>query len=166
MYRDRLRSALRRKLGTIYRQTLLDSEDAVQDGILAALHSIDDFEYRGRGSFLAWLLRISERQVIERVRALHAQKRDPGRVGEDKIEAVPAKGATASQVAAGAEAEQRLQRCLDRMEPHERDVVVLRRYLGLPFEAISQELHLPTPGAARALLSRAQVRLAIMLEAG
>ena len=45
----------------------------------------------------------------------------------------------------------------------ERDVIFLRRYLGLSTEEIRAELGLPTEGSVRALLSRAQARLASRL---
>jgi len=163
LYKDRLRLALSRRLGPAYRGALLDSEDAVHDAILAALHSIEQFEYRGRGSFLAWLLVVAERQIVDKVRAIGAVKRG-GSANAVSLEGIAASDATPSQVAEGQEAEVRLRRCLDSMAPHERDVVMLRRYLGLSFEEISVELQMTSVGATRALLSRAQARLAVMLE--
>lgn len=59
-----------------------------------------------------------------------------------------------------------MQDCLLRMPDPERQVILLRRYLGAEFGEIQDELELPSPGAARALLSRAQTRLAQLLDAG
>lgn len=164
-YRDKLRSALRKRLGDTYRRGLLDSEDAVQDGILAALSDLDKFEYRGSGSFLAWVLRVAEREVLQRLRAQRAQMRDRSRQVELEVAGDPTAGDdTPSQIAAGNETEALIQSCLEQLEDREREVIVLRRYLDLTAEEIHVEMKLPTPGAARALLSRAQARLAALLD--
>jgi RNA polymerase sigma-70 factor (ECF subfamily) len=164
-YRERLRSALRRLLGERYRRTIADSEDAVQDAILAALRGLSDFEYRGEGSFLAWLLKRAEYEIRQRVRAMAAQKR-AGRgdrpFPDTLLPARPAAG-TPSEIASARELEEQIALAIDRLPARERDVIILRRYLGLDLEEIRAELDLPTPGAVRALLSRAQARLAALL---
>jgi RNA polymerase sigma-70 factor (ECF subfamily) len=164
-YRDKLRLALRRKLGENYRRALLDSEDAVQDGILAAISSLDQFEYRGSGSFLAWVLRVAEREVLQRVRAQQALMRDRHRqVDIEDVGDPIADIDSPSQVAQGHETEQLVQDCLEQLGEREREVIVLRRYLALDANEIHVEMKLPSPGAARALLSRAQTQLAAMLD--
>jgi RNA polymerase sigma-70 factor (ECF subfamily) len=164
-YRDKLRLALRRRLGDQYRRALLDSEDAVQDGILAALGSLDQFEYRGSGSFLAWVLRVAEREVLQRVRAQQAQMRDRTRqVDLAEADDPTDRHASPSEIAAAHETEARIQQCLEQLGEREREVIVLRRYLDLDADEIRVEMKLPSPGAARALLSRAQARLALLLD--
>ena len=100
-YRDRLRLALRRRLGDQYRlAALLDSEDAVQDAILAAMSGLEKFEYRGTGSFLAWVLRVAETQMLQRLRAQRTEKRDPARkVPLEEAGDQPAADGSPSQVA-------------------------------------------------------------------
>jgi RNA polymerase sigma factor (sigma-70 family) len=144
---------------------LLDSEDAVQDGILAAISSLDQFEYRGSGSFLAWVLRVAEREVLQRVRAQQALMRDRHRqVDIEDVGDPIADIDSPSQVAQGHETEQLVQDCLEQLGEREREVIVLRRYLALDANEIHVEMKLPSPGAARALLSRAQTQLAAMLD--
>jgi RNA polymerase sigma-70 factor (ECF subfamily) len=164
-YRERLRVALRRMLGPEYRALLLDSEDAVQDAIVGAIGSLDGFEYRGEGSFLAWVLRIAEREMLMRLRARRTQKRDGAREQRLGTEDEPAAGgASPSEFAVGAETEARIRICLERLAPREREVLQLRRYLDLAHAEIAEAMALPSEGAARALLSRAQARLAALLE--
>jgi len=167
LHREVLRRAIRRRLGDAWRRELLDSEDAVQEGIAAALRDLGRFEYDGQGSFLAWLLRVSERRVLERLRAARAQKRDPNRARPlDAAAAVESPDATPSEFATARETEFRLARCLEQLPEREREVIILRRYLDLTHEDIRFELGLPSNGAARALLSRAQAKLAALLDAG
>lgn len=166
LHRETLRRALRRRLGDAWRRELLDSEDAVQDGILAALRDLDRFEYGGEGSFLAWLLRVAERRVLERLRAARAQKRDAARARPlDTARDLESPEATPSEFATAHETEVRLARCLELLPEREREVIFLRRYLDLSHEDIRFELGLPSNGAARALLSRAQAKLAVLLDA-
>lgn len=163
-YRERVRSALRRLLGPMYRATL-DSEDALHDAIVAALAKLEGFRYRGEGSFLAWLLRVARNEALMRMRAQRAGKRDRGReVPLSEAPEPPALEATPSAVAQGRETEDLVREALDRLDANEREVIVMRRYLDLDASQIAEAMELPSPGAARALLSRAQAHLAVLLD--
>lgn len=166
-YRDRLRSALRKLIGPKYRLLLADSEDATHDAILSALRRLHQFEYRGDGSFLAWLLKGAEYEIVRRIRAMETQKRTAigGLVGiDDNVEQlVVAKDATPSQVHDETELAERVRVALQQLPDREREIIVLRRYLELDTNEICAEMGLPTEGAVRALLSRAQARLSGLL---
>jgi len=166
-YRDRLRVALRKLIGPKYRLLLADSEDATQDAILSALRRLHQFEYRGDGSFLAWLLKGAEFEVVRRIRAVEAQKRTAvgGLVELDTHVARNVVGVDPSPTDAMEEQElaERLRQALQQLPDREREVIVLRRYLELETEEICVEMGLPTAGSVRALLSRAQARLAGLL---
>ena len=165
-YRDRLRSGLRKLIGPKYRALLADSEDATQDAILSALRRLHKFEYRGEGSFLAWLLKGAEYEIMGRIRALEAKKRtaDGAVVALDAAgDVIPSNEASASQVHDEAELAERIRNALQQLPDREREIIVLRRYMELDTAEICEEMGLPTEGAVRALLSRAQARLAGML---
>lgn len=166
-YRDRLRAALRKLIGPKYRVLMADSEDATQDAILSALRRLHQFEYRGEGSFLAWLLKGAEYEIMRRIRSLETQKRSAagGIVELDKAEVdiIAAKDATPSQVCDESELAERIRAALQQLPDREREIIVLRRYLELDTAEICAEMNLPSEGAVRALLSRAQARLAGML---
>lgn len=166
-YRDRLRSGLRKLIGPKYRILMADSEDAAQDAILSALRRLHQFEYRGDGSFLAWLLKGAEFEVVRRIRALETQKRTAkGGLVQLDTEAghvVADKDKSPSEALDGQELAERVRQALQQLPDREREVIVLRRYLELDTEEICAEMGLPTAGAVRALLSRAQARLAGLL---
>lgn len=166
-YRGRLRSALQRMFGDTLQRGQMDSDDAAQDAIVAAMNGIHGFEHRGEGSFLAWLLQTARNEVRQRLRAEQARKRGgDGRVDLDVVSEPRSAEPSPSQVAGVRELEERVQAALARLPADEREVIVLRRYLDAEFDEIAAELDLPTAGAARALLSRAQSRLARELSAG
>lgn len=166
-YRDRLRNALRKLIGPKYRLLMADSEDATHDAILSALKRLHQFEYRGEGSFLAWLLKGAEYEIVRRIRALETKKRTAigGLVGIDEhVEnLIPAKDATPSQQHDESELAERIRVALQQLPDREREIIVLRRYLELDTDEICAEMGLPTEGAVRALLSRAQARLSGLL---
>lgn len=166
-YRDRLRNALRKLIGPKYRLLLADSEDATHDAILSALRRLQTFEYRGEGSFLAWLLKGAEYEIVRRIREMGAKKRTAqgGVVDlDEQVEkSVVAKEATPSQVHDEQELAERVRVALQQLPDREREIIVLRRYLELEPNEICAEMGLPTEGAMRALLSRAQARLSGLL---
>jgi RNA polymerase sigma-70 factor, ECF subfamily len=166
-YRDRLRAALRKLIGPKYRLLMADSEDATHDAILSALKRLHQFEYRGEGSFLAWLLKGAEYEIVRRIRALETKKRTA--IGglipiDDQVEqAIATKDATPSQLHDESELAERIRQALQQLPDREREIIVLRRYLELDTNEICAEMGLPTEGAVRALLSRAQARLSGLL---
>jgi RNA polymerase sigma-70 factor, ECF subfamily len=166
-YRDRLRVALRKLIGPKYRVVMADSEDATHDAILSALRRLHKFEYRGEGSFLAWLLKGAEYEIMRRIRAVETKKRSAsGAVIElDKVgpDIVAANDATPSQVHDETELADRIRHALQQMPDREREIIVLRRYMELNTSEICAEMGLPTDGSMRALLSRAQARLSRLL---
>jgi RNA polymerase sigma-70 factor (ECF subfamily) len=166
-YRDRLRAALRKLIGPKYRLLLQDSEDAAQDAILSALKRLHQFEYRGDGSFLAWLLKGAEYEIVRRIRGIEAKKRNPegGFVALDTaaLHALPAEGDTPSQILDEQELAERVREALQQLPDREREVIMLRRFLELDNDEICVEMGLPTTGSVRALLSRAQARLSGLL---
>lgn len=166
-YRDRLRAALRKLIGPKYRLLMADSEDATHDAILSALKRLHQFEYRGEGSFLAWLLKGAEYEIVRRIRALEAKKRTALRgvipIDEQVEQAVATKDATPSQLHDESELAERIRQALQQLPDREREIIVLRRYLELDTNEICAEMGLPTEGAVRALLSRAQARLSGLL---
>ncbi len=164
-YGERLRRALRRMVNDPALRRQMDSEDALQDAILAAWRGLDKFEDRGEGSFLAWFLSTARNEVLARSRRMRTEKRDVARVRDLADVADPvATDASPSEVAGGRELEARLLACLDQMPEREREVIWLRRYLEADTAEIQVEMGLPSAGAVRALLSRAQVRLAELLD--
>lgn len=162
-YREPLRLAIGKMLGPRYRILGADSEDASQDAILKALGRIEDFEYRGTGSFLAWLLKTAHFEVLNKIRYHERKRRRPegGAAAVAMDEAGdPAADLTAVPDRVGKhEMNAIVVSCLDELPAREREIIVLRRFMELDVDDICTELDLPSASVARALLSRAQARL-------
>lgn len=145
-----------------------DQSDIVQSACLAAFQNLHQFEWRGPGSFRAWLCALAE-NVVRNHRQYHlAQRRDPQReiVREDNSEArlseAYASIATPSCHAAAREQILRFEKALDSIPPGHRDVVVMSRILGQPHAEIARRVG-KSEAAVRTMLSRALVQLASLL---
>ena len=145
-----------------------ESGDVVQEAFLAALEGLEAYRPREDAAFVAWLSRI----VVTRLYALadhhHALKRDrrrevglmpPGDVGDGPVTGPPARLASPSRAAAAREEADLLHAALAELDEDQREVVLLRDFLGASWEAIRDELGRPSVGAAKMLHQRARLAL-------
>lgn len=162
LHRERLAAGLRRRFDIDHH----DLEDLIQETLARAFRNLDRFEYRGQGSFLAWLFSTATFEWKRTLRYRRADRRDAARrtpLPEESARAPADDDPSPSKLAAGREFELRLYELMEGLPEAERRAIELRRLLQLSFEEIREELGLPSEGAARALLSRAEVRLADLL---
>jgi len=133
--------------------------DLVQSVCREVVQHAGRYEHRGGDTFRHWLRRTAERKIIDRYRYYTAGKRDAGReaasppgggAGFDPHDGGP----SPSQHAVTAEQTERLQRALDALPPHYRDVIRLARLEALPLAEVATRIG-RTEDAARNLLFRA-----------
>jgi len=165
------------------------AEDAVQEGLLAALASMDRFD--GHSSERTWLVGIVRHKVLDLIRrrlrttaadagsAAHAgaldHARAPTRGGggavpssvvcrADRAVRTPESGAPdPGEHASRREARARLRRCLDRMPSAQRQLLLLREVDGVPTPTLC-EIFGVTPTNLWTMLHRAKARLRALLE--
>lgn len=58
-------------------RAVLDAEDVLQITFVDVIQNIGRFEYRGEGSFLAWITTIAENNLRDAVKGLSRKKRQP-----------------------------------------------------------------------------------------
>ncbi len=145
--------------------------DVVQETMLAAHRDFADFHGKTPAEFTSWLRTILSHKLLNAMDQHLSNKRDARR--EVSIDAMtrcvasgdgglrrllvtsdPSPSATLSRD----EDSQRIAALMARLPPHYREVIVLRNFQGLRFEAVSQQLS-RTPLAARLLWLRAIQRL-------
>jgi RNA polymerase sigma factor (sigma-70 family) len=146
-----------------------ESGDVVQEALLLAARDLDRLQVPDERSLIAWLSRVVENRLRDMAKFHAAAKREAGRerreaslVGEDESKLLEEVGAladgTPSQVFAGREEHERLERALAELEPKRRKVIELRKQ-GLSWSEVAQALELASDGAARMLHARALVEL-------
>jgi RNA polymerase sigma factor (sigma-70 family) len=134
---------------------LYDTADLVQETMVAALRRLPEFVPRHDGALQGYF-RVA---LQNRIRSL--AKRARGRGERVDLESgVAAAGPSPLEEAIGAEALAAYERALDRLRPEDRDVIVLRIELDLPYEEVAAELRKPNVVATRKAVSRALYRLA------
>ena len=150
--------------------------DVVQSVCRNVLEGLSGFEYRGEGSFRAWLFTAAFNKVRQKREFHRALRRDVGRdvalqeAGDDgtrvtgplyaslcSLEPSPSQNAIAQEETG------RIERAMDALSPEHRDVLLLSRIVGLSNREIARRLG-RTESAVRALLGRATVRLLAALE--
>ena len=134
---------------------LYETDDLVQDTIVAALGRLEDFEPEHDGALVAYL----RTAILNRVRSLARGARRRG----DRVELhddLSHHGPSPLENVIGSEAVARYERALGRLRPEDRDVIHLKIELDLPYDQVASALGKPTITAARMAVSRALVRLA------
>ena len=115
------------------RVPLQDAEDVTQEVFLAVVRSLDGFKYRSR--FSTWLYTIVNRQIADFYR-----KRG-NREGEQAVSLDSVAGAMASEAQEYERADERIivQKALNDLPEHYREVILMRFADGLTFAEIAEQ---------------------------
>lgn len=134
---------------------LTDTDDLVQDTLIATFKRIEEFEPRRVGALQAYL----RQALLNRIRdEIRRRARRPEATDLDGLESDPAKSPL--ELAIGQEAVERYERALERLKPQEREAVIARVEMGYSYDELADALGKPSPDAARKAAQRALVRLA------
>ena len=150
--------------------------DIVQSICREVLEDLPGFEYRGEGSFRAWLFTAALNKVRQKGEFHRAQRRDVAREvraeqGDDdktsvgaglyaslcSLEPSPSQHAIAHEQAA------RIERAMDKLPPDHRNVLLLARIVGLSHREIATRVG-RSEMAVSTLVSDASVRLLAAIE--
>jgi RNA polymerase sigma-70 factor (ECF subfamily) len=123
--------------------------------LLRALGSLDRFEMRTEGSFVAYLRRIMLNAVRDEIRRGSRE-----RVDAAPAESMPSRDASALEREIGREMLEAYEEALAALPEHQREAVILRIEFGYTFPEIAAALEHPSPDAARMLVTRSLVKLA------
>jgi RNA polymerase sigma-70 factor (subfamily 1) len=143
-----LMQAARFRMGPTLRARM-DTLDLAQTAYIEAYRDLARYEYRGKGSFLRWLLRILENKIRRQIEFLLAKKRDVRREVElDSPDVEREGGPRAGRSPARPPAQrlveredrQRLEAAMDRLDERYREVLVDRYYLAMSWREIGAAL--------------------------
>lgn len=163
-----VRERLKSKIGQQWRASL-DEDDVMQVTYLEAFLLIDQFKYRGSGSFLAWLSQVAENNLRDALRGLQAAKRPnpKNRVQISRpvensfvalVELLGATNSTPSRAAARDESEQLIEDVLSGLPPDYERVVRLYDLEGRSAVEVAEQLGRST-GAIYMLRARAHEKM-------
>ena len=153
-YLPRMRRWARGRLPTRARLDV-DTDDMVQDALIRTCERLREFEPRGEGALQAFLRQALRNRITDEVRKARRRPVDDG-----VLEARPDGGPTPLEEAIGAEAMASYERALAALEEGEREAIIARVEMGMPYAEIAAATGKPSADAARMAVSRALVRLA------
>ena len=126
------------------------AEDAAQDAFLRAWRQLSRFQYRGRGSFRAWLCRIVTNITTDRLRRARPM------VSLDAL-SLPG-GPGPDETYLRNEEAQRVREAVLRLPEASRAALILREYEGLSYREIAEALNIPL-GTVMSRLNYARKKL-------
>ena len=127
-----------------------DAADAVQDALATALGRPAAYDAR-KGPLKPWFLRIVRNRCIDLLRRR--------RVTNDAVEEIADQGATPERIAELDDRDRNLRRALAALQDAQRQIIVLKDYLDLPYAQIAEVLDI-APGTVMSRLHRARLALA------
>ncbi|HEU4891705.1 MAG TPA: sigma-70 family RNA polymerase sigma factor [Vicinamibacterales bacterium] len=154
LYLPRLRRWATGRLPAAAR-TLLDTEDVVQETVIAAVRQLDHLDLRDEGALQAYLRRALANRFID---AYRQSRHAPAYAALDS--ALPAPEPSPLELRIGAEALERYERAVERLAERDRQAIILRIEFCLSYEEIADALKTSGAGHARVVVSRALTRLA------
>lgn len=116
-----------------------DAEDLVADIFLRAMEELDRFEYRGAGSFAAWLFRIARNHVADFHRR---SRRAEEPVPLEELPNLQADALLPGDVVLQKEKFAHLRRLIGTLSPRRQEVITLRFFGGLRNKEIAEILDL------------------------
>jgi RNA polymerase sigma-70 factor (ECF subfamily) len=151
----------------------LGASDVLQEAFVEVSRRLDEYLERPDMPFFLWVRFLTAQTLVGLHRHhLGAQKRDPRRQAADAAlpgatsvalaDHLMAHGTTPTEGAVRADLRRRLEEALDRMEPKDRDVLVLRHFEELTNAEAAQELGIEPDAASKRYL-RALRRLRAIL---
>jgi RNA polymerase sigma-70 factor, ECF subfamily len=160
LYEAELRARTRARLGRELRAQE-ESVDVLQSVWREAVGSLGRFEYRGEGSFLAWISTLLRHKIAAR----YARRTDAargalgGEAQERALEAAPAVGPSPSECATAEELRGELLASLERLPQPMRQLLRWAYFEGAGPTELGKRLGIGSD-AARMRLARAEARLA------
>jgi RNA polymerase sigma factor (sigma-70 family) len=149
-----LRRWARGRLPT-YARDMLDTEDLVQDSVIAALRRIEGFEARREGALQAYLRQAVANRIKDVIRY---KRRRP--IQTELPEDAADHGESPLDQVIGLENTERYEAAMLRLKEADREAIIARVELRYSYQELAVALGKPSPDAARVAVARAVYRLA------
>ena len=116
------------------------ADDIFQETLIRVLRFVREGRYTENGKFLSWVLRIAHNQVIDHFRQKKQQNNiSEGEAGYDLLNNKKFSDATVEDKMVSAQIEADVRRLVDHLPPEQKEVVMMRYYMGLSFKEIAEQ---------------------------
>jgi RNA polymerase sigma factor (sigma-70 family) len=133
----------------------MDTQDIAQETLIQVIRRLDQFEPKHEGAFQAYVFRTMINRVLDEIRRSH-RKPAGSPLDSQHVSSAP----SPLDVAAERQLRDRYEHALLKLKDQDRDAIVARIELELPWADVAQALEKPSVAAARMAVSRALVKLA------
>ena len=115
------------------------ADDIFQETLIRVLRFVNDGRYTENGKFLSWVLRIAHNQVIDHFRQKKQQNNvSEGEAGYDLLNNKKFSDTTVEEKMVSAQIEADVRKLLD-LPKEQKEVVMMRYYMGLSFKEIAEQ---------------------------
>lgn len=116
------------------------ADDIFQETLIRVLRFVNDGRYTENGKFLSWVLRIAHNQVIDHFRQKKQQNHiSEGEAGYDLLNNKKFSDVTVEEKMVSSQIESDVRRLVEFLPPEQKEVVVMRYYMGLSFKEIAEQ---------------------------
>ncbi|WP_416979907.1 RNA polymerase sigma factor [Alistipes ihumii] len=116
------------------------ADDIFQETLIRVLRFVNDGRYTENGKFLSWVLRIAHNQVIDHFRQKKQQNNiSEGEAGYDLLNNKKFSDTTVEEKMVSAQIEADVRKLLDYLPKEQKEVVMMRCYMGLSFKEIAEQ---------------------------
>jgi RNA polymerase sigma-70 factor, ECF subfamily len=158
----RVLSYVRMRMGQSLR-TRMDSRDILQATLLKSFEHFREFNGAGKPALMAWLVRIAEREILDRADYHQRARRSPQREAPlSEQDVVQARITSVLSRMIRDERAERLEQAMEGLSDAHREIILLRKFQELPFRDIAARLG-KSEDACRMLLARALSALTLRL---
>lgn len=114
------------------------TEDLFQDAFIKVVHTLKCGKYNEEGKFLPWVMRIAHNLVIDHFRRNKKMPVVRSNDEHDVFATVAQPGKNVEQRMVNVQIDEDVRRLIDHLPEEQREVVVMRTYLGMSFKEIAE----------------------------
>ena len=114
------------------------TEDLFQEVFIKVVHHLKAGRYNEEGKFVAWTIRIAHNLVIDHFRRNKKMPAVRGTEEHDVLGGLPQPGLNVEQRMVNAQIDDDVRKLIDHLPPEQREVVIMRTYMGMSFKEIAE----------------------------
>ena len=115
------------------------ADDLFQETFIKVIGSLDKGKYSENGKFVSWVLRIAHNQIIDYFRGNKQSLLTNDDVGYDIFNNRKLTEMNVEEQMIKGQIEEDLRKLVEHLPPEQREVVILRHYMGLSFKEIAEQ---------------------------
>lgn len=115
------------------------TEDLFQDAFIKVVHHLKEGRYNEEGKFLPWVMRIAHNLVIDHFRRKKKMPLVRSTDDYDVFATHAQPGKNVEEQLVNLQIDEDVRKLIDRLPPEQKEVVVMRTYLGMSFKEIAEQ---------------------------